>query len=497
MKLYPLISEYVTAILDSTDNLDKLSNLTPVLDCNDNPIMSAGNFSVVFKMVDKNTGKIYALKCFTKEQEGRDSGYKEISEEMEYVSTKYLTSVKYLENELFVFSNKTDSHEYPVVLMDWVEGETLTQCLERDLSPEHIYDLTFHFCELAMWLVAQPFSHGDIKPDNIIVRDDNSLVLVDYDGMYVPSMKGGKARELGTPDFRHPSRANSIYDEHIDDFSIVIIILSLLVIYENPSLYNKNRNQEGFLFSENDFYDIQSNDLYAKIKKNCTNPYLKTTLQLFESCLEKGYLDKDEIYRIRIPEFPDLNIIQGEPASIIISELLWKLSRESYMINLNLTDYIVGFSGRGIEVNVIAKDKRLFLGATRNEKNYLYSCSYRALTNLLMNVGIWDKSVESKMNIIYNEVQLSHPEFMFHIITAYIKRNFPNLVDNITLSISGYTITMVFKDSLDSIAEQHLVHNMLSDDTFKKNSKRFGLKKILLVDGLSGRQETILVNNFI
>ena len=39
----------------------------------------------------------------------------------------------------------------------------------------------------------QPFAHGDLKPDNILVRDDGSLVLVDYDGMYVPAMQGQKA----------------------------------------------------------------------------------------------------------------------------------------------------------------------------------------------------------------------------------------------------------------------------------------------------------------
>ena len=91
-----------------------------------------------------------------------------------------------------------------------------------------------------MWLISQPFSHGDIKPDNIIVRDDDTIVLVDYDGMYVPSMKGLPARESGTPDYRHPLRAkNNVYDEHIDDFSIAVIILSLLILYKDPSLYEK------------------------------------------------------------------------------------------------------------------------------------------------------------------------------------------------------------------------------------------------------------------
>ena len=74
--IYPLVSEYVDAILDSEDNFDQLSDLTPVLDVQGKPIMSNGNYSVVFKMVNRITGNLYAIKCFTKEQSGRNNSYK-------------------------------------------------------------------------------------------------------------------------------------------------------------------------------------------------------------------------------------------------------------------------------------------------------------------------------------------------------------------------------------------------------------------------------------
>ena len=69
---FPLISEYIDAIRLAEDNFDKLSNLRPVLDGNGNPIMSSGNFAVVFKMTDVNDGRYYAVKCLLKEQEGRN-----------------------------------------------------------------------------------------------------------------------------------------------------------------------------------------------------------------------------------------------------------------------------------------------------------------------------------------------------------------------------------------------------------------------------------------
>ena len=62
---YPLISEYVRAIQDASSNLDKLAHLVPVLDDHGEPYRSSGAFAVVFKMEDEQTGKCYALKCFT------------------------------------------------------------------------------------------------------------------------------------------------------------------------------------------------------------------------------------------------------------------------------------------------------------------------------------------------------------------------------------------------------------------------------------------------
>ena len=79
---FPLISEYIDAIRLAEDNFNKLSNLRPVLDGNGNPITSSGNFAVVFKMKDVNDGRYYAVKCFLKEQEGRNERYQEIAEEL-------------------------------------------------------------------------------------------------------------------------------------------------------------------------------------------------------------------------------------------------------------------------------------------------------------------------------------------------------------------------------------------------------------------------------
>ena len=328
--MYPLISEYIKAIKVAEDNLDELRNLRPVLDEDGEPVMSSGNFAVVFKMKDEKTGKLHAVKCFLREEEGRADAYRMISEELEHVNSTFLTPIKYLDKELFVDSNNSNETEFPVLLMDWVEGQTLDKCIQKyvnrylradcldDLyeSQEkdvellvNIYELeniAYQFSSLAIWLLQQPFAHGDLKPDNIIVKEDGTLVLVDYDGMYVPAMKGQKARELGSPDFRHPLRNENDFDEHIDDFPLSSILLSLLSIANNPSLWEKYGGDGRLLLSERDYRNIAESEVLDALRPLMADKNLTTYLSLFYLCSAQKSLFKESypLFTLKEPEKP-------------------------------------------------------------------------------------------------------------------------------------------------------------------------------------------------
>ena len=278
---YPLISEYLAAIRDAHDNLDKLSHLVPVLDNYGDPYRSSGAFAVVFKMKDEQTGKCYALKCFTEEQEGRAEAYRQIAEELEFVDSPYITSVKYMEKELFVDSNCEDD-EFPVLLMDWIEGETMeTYIADHYMDNYAMSMLCYRFCKMAAWLRSQPFAHGDIKPDNIMVRSDGTLTLVDYDGMFVPAMKGQKSPTIGTKDFSHPLRTIDDFDETIDDFALASIALSLKAISLNPSLLDEYGASDRLLFSAADYLDLSKSKTMTALQGLLADEETKTLLSMF------------------------------------------------------------------------------------------------------------------------------------------------------------------------------------------------------------------------
>ena len=278
---YPLISEYVEAIKLAEDNLEQLSFLRPVLDDEGIPVMSSGNFAVVFKMKDERNGKLHALKCFIKDQEGRDEAYKQIADELEFVSSEFIIPIKFFEKELFVATSNSDETEFPVLLMDWVEGVTLDKYVRAHLQDQYSLQLiSYQFCRVAAWLMAQPFAHGDLKPDNIIVKDDGSLVLVDYDGMFVPAMKGQKAREIGSPDYRHPARTIDDFNEHIDDFSLATIAMQLYAISLQPELLQTSP-EDTLLLCEKDYRDMGESEIMTKLFSQVGNPEFEKLLSIF------------------------------------------------------------------------------------------------------------------------------------------------------------------------------------------------------------------------
>ncbi len=308
---YPLITEYIDAIRSAEDNFDKLTNLRAVLDGNGQPIMMSGNSSVVFKMEDVSNGKHYAVKCFLKEQENRAESYQLISDELSVLQSDFLVTIKYLNKELFVDSNNSSDEKLPIVLMNWVEGETLDKYIRNIIDDKYQLSLlAYQFSRLSMWLLAQPFAHGDLKPDNIIVREDGTLTLVDYDGMYVPAMKGQKARELGSPDFRHPSRTEDSFDKHIDDFSIASIMLSLKAIAVEPDLLEKYGAEDRLLLSEKDYIDIDECQLINEITAT-EDSELRKLLGLFNIAIIEGNLSKVS-YRLFSMSLPQKELFETE-----------------------------------------------------------------------------------------------------------------------------------------------------------------------------------------
>ena len=134
---------------------------------------------------------------------------------------------KYLPKELLVCSAATVSELVDVVISEWFDGSTLQSIIEEYYANSaKMAALSQMFEEFAIGLLSEPWAHGDIKPENIILGGDG-LHLIDFDAMFRPGFSSDDCVEIGTRQYQHPQRNKFNFNKSIDDYPIALIVTAL------------------------------------------------------------------------------------------------------------------------------------------------------------------------------------------------------------------------------------------------------------------------------
>jgi len=292
--MLPTTQEYKIALMIGEDSFRTLQNLEviPHPSYPNEPWYSTGGLAIVFKIKMKE--KFYALKCFYVETNERQERLEHIANYLQQNPSPYFVNFTYLDNELWV-ETAQGGNGYPVILMEWVEGKTLDNYLAEVCKIQdkaRLQNLYFQFCNLAWWLQQQPIAHGDLKHDNLIVTPEGKLKLIDYDGMFVPALSGRKASELGSPCYQHPKRDTHFFNKDLDDFSLLILQITLLALQHEPTLFAKHYNGDGILLKDTDYRNFLGSSIKTTLWQlpEVKLPLLLSQLQANLSQLKAIYL---------------------------------------------------------------------------------------------------------------------------------------------------------------------------------------------------------------
>ena len=249
-------------------------------------VQYAGGYKNVYSFINKKGEKV-AVCCWCANIDKAKERCQRISEFLAKDKSRYFVNFKYVSNALLV-----SGVLQPVVIMDWVEGQTLKKYVNSQKPSRQLFlDLAGKFLQMVKYLHSKNMAHGDLQHGNIMIRPDGSLVLIDYDSMYVDSLKGMTDVVKGLPGYQHPAREkNRLLSPKLDYFSELVIYLSLHIFAETPQLWDEYVDTEDLLFSAVDFADLQQSKLYKQYR-NSANPTIRQLMQQLKEALSKDDID--------------------------------------------------------------------------------------------------------------------------------------------------------------------------------------------------------------
>lgn len=259
---YPQSIEYNDAVQDPRSFLDpelKTGNVatTPL----GLPLALSGGFALTYTIEVGH--KKLAVRCFHKEVPDAQNRYAKISAKLRSLgSSGYFVSFDFQQQGI-----RIKGAAYPIVKMEWAEGQTLGVCLDRvSTNAITLNALRNGFSTLAGYLEANGVAHGDIQNENVIVNG-SSIKLIDYDGMYVSGLPEGRGTEVGHKHFQHPGRDTKLFGPKMDRFSFIVLDVSLEALQADPSLHPRFREGgNAIIFNANDFASPTNSEVFGILR---------------------------------------------------------------------------------------------------------------------------------------------------------------------------------------------------------------------------------------
>jgi hypothetical protein len=230
------------------------------------PKPATGANAVVYKGIKPggffSFKKTWAIRCFLRPISDHAERYEAISRHLHRVRLRYDVEFRFLKQGIQI-----GSKWFPIVKMQWAEGDLLHTYVEKQLRfPWLLATLRAKWVTLVRNLEAARVAHGDLQQGNILVRD-GSIQLVDYDGMWVPALKGRHATETGHRAYQHPERSEQDYGLEIDRFSALVVYLSLAALEQDASLWENFHTGDNLIFVREDFLQVGRSPVWQQLRR--------------------------------------------------------------------------------------------------------------------------------------------------------------------------------------------------------------------------------------
>ncbi|OQB27108.1 MAG: hypothetical protein BWY10_01596 [Chloroflexi bacterium ADurb.Bin180] len=334
----------------------------------------SGGFTVTYHLLDGRSG--WAVRCFTRPVSGLEERYRAIGRFARRTGLSGLVPADLLQPGIQVCGDW-----YPIIKMLWVDGSTLGDYLEVNISrPTAIEALAEKFRETVRQLEQSGMAHGDLQHGNIIVGR-SGIQLVDYDGVWLPEISSLGTDQLGHPNYQHPGRQDAtVYGPCMDRFSSIIIYVGLRATAAEPSLWDKYGDPDRILFHQGDFRDPASSPLLAAMECNSS---LKAMAEMVRSVCLLGVS--------KVPSLEDF--VRGNIPKEAEVLRQFALPRSAYEC-IDATDIIRLWRFAGQRVQVIGRIDGYYEGRTAFGKPYAF-LNFGKFPHQTLTLVLWSPVVDA------------------------------------------------------------------------------------------------------
>ncbi|HTK09535.1 MAG TPA: AarF/UbiB family protein [Ktedonobacteraceae bacterium] len=238
-----------------------------------------GGFAVVYKFRTQS-GKMRALRCYLMPMKADiQYRYERIGSYFAAHIPDITAEFKYHNNGILITETvpglPATKKPYSLIEMEWIDGTTLIDhvaSLCQNHDQQGLDDALNQWVTIINALRQANIAHCDLAGGNIMVRSDGRLVLVDYDGVYIPEFQSMQGIVEGQADYQHPQMSQRAFNEHADNFSAMVVYTALLALSLQPALQGKyssrNKTQDThLLFKKSDFHNPDTSPLFAELEQ--------------------------------------------------------------------------------------------------------------------------------------------------------------------------------------------------------------------------------------
>jgi hypothetical protein len=264
------------------------------------PRVASGNFASVYQV--RRSAEQWAVRCFLRQGADQQRRYSLLSRYLSSVAMPGLVEFAYLDPGI-----RVRSQWCPIVKMEWVDGLTL-----HTFVAAHVHDgarlrgLADQWYGLLGGLRQNGVAHCDLQHGNVLVTPNEQLRLVDYDGMFVPPLKGLPSHELGHPNYQHPRRTAADYDEALDNFSALAIYTAVRALVAEPGLWSKFDTDENLLFLAGDYRAPEQSALFRRLSASPDRAVRTLAACVAGAC--GGPVDKTPDFRQVVESLPPIPV---------------------------------------------------------------------------------------------------------------------------------------------------------------------------------------------